>query len=71
MTIEQNKAIVHRFFKAFEANRQAAFSELLAPDLVAHLLARRPSRRCCTGLACSMRLGGSSPDRSESEEVVI
>jgi steroid delta-isomerase-like uncharacterized protein len=35
MTNEQNKAIVRRFWKAFEANDQAALNEVLAPDLVA------------------------------------
>jgi len=32
----QNKAIVRRFFEAFEANDQAALKEVLAPDLVAY-----------------------------------
>jgi steroid delta-isomerase-like uncharacterized protein len=32
---EQNKAIVRRFWKAFEANDQATLNEVLAPDLVA------------------------------------
>ncbi len=36
MSTEQNKAIVRRFFKAFEANDQAAISNLLSPDLVAY-----------------------------------
>jgi len=36
MTIEQNKAIVRRFFEAFEANDQATFNEVVAPDLVAY-----------------------------------
>src|SRR5215203_5908662 len=36
MTAEQNKAIVRRFFEAFEANDQAAMKEVLAPDLVAY-----------------------------------
>lgn len=35
MTNEQNKAIVRRFWKAYEANDQAALNEVLAPDLVA------------------------------------
>lgn len=35
MTSEQNKAIVRRFWKAFEANDQATLNEVLAPDLVA------------------------------------
>ncbi len=30
----QNKAIVRRFYEAFEANDQAALKEVLAPDLV-------------------------------------
>ena len=32
----QNKAIVRRFFEAFEANDLAALQEVLAPDLVAY-----------------------------------
>jgi steroid delta-isomerase-like uncharacterized protein len=36
MTTEQNKAVVRRFFEAFEADDQAALNELLAPDLVAY-----------------------------------
>jgi steroid delta-isomerase-like uncharacterized protein len=36
MTTEQNKAIVRRFFEAFEANDLAALNDLLAPDLVAY-----------------------------------
>ena len=36
MTTEQNKAIVRRFFKAFEANDKATLKEVLAPDLVAY-----------------------------------
>ncbi len=35
MTNEQNKAIVRRFWKAFEANDQVVLKEVLAPDLVA------------------------------------
>jgi steroid delta-isomerase-like uncharacterized protein len=35
MTSEQNKAIVRRFWKAFETNDQAALNEVLAPTLVA------------------------------------
>ena len=35
MTTEENKAVVRRFFEAFEADDQAALTELLAPDLVA------------------------------------
>jgi steroid delta-isomerase-like uncharacterized protein len=34
MTSEQNKAIVRRFWKAYEANDQTALNEVLAPDLV-------------------------------------
>ena len=37
MTSEQNKAIVRRFWAAFETNDQAALEELLAPDVVGHL----------------------------------
>ncbi len=36
MTTEENKAIVRRFYEAFEANDQATLNELLAPDLVAY-----------------------------------
>jgi steroid delta-isomerase-like uncharacterized protein len=36
MSTEENKAIVRRFYSAFEANDQAALNELLAPDLVAY-----------------------------------
>jgi len=36
MTSEQNKAIVRRFFEAFEASDEAAMKEVLAPDLVAY-----------------------------------
>jgi steroid delta-isomerase-like uncharacterized protein len=35
MTSEQNKALVRRFWQAFEANDQATLNEVLAPDLVA------------------------------------
>ncbi len=35
-TTEQNKAVVRRFFAAFEADDQAALTEVLAPDLVAY-----------------------------------
>jgi steroid delta-isomerase-like uncharacterized protein len=35
MTNEQNKAIVRRFWQAYEANDEAALNEVLAPDLVA------------------------------------
>lgn len=36
MSAEQNKAIVRRFFRAFEANDETALKELLASDLVAY-----------------------------------
>lgn len=36
MTTEENKAIVRRFYKAFEANDLDALTELLRPDLVAY-----------------------------------
>ena len=36
MTTTQNKAIVRRFFEAFNANDQAALKEVLSPDLVAY-----------------------------------
>lgn len=36
MTTEENKSVVRRFFEAFEADDQAALTELLAPDLVAY-----------------------------------
>jgi len=36
MTTEQNKAIVRRFYQAFEANDQNTLNEVLAPDLVAY-----------------------------------
>ena len=45
MSTEQNKAIARRFFEAFEANDQAAFDELLSPDLVAHTHASGPVNR--------------------------
>jgi predicted ester cyclase len=35
MTTEQNKAIVRRFYSAFETNDQAVLNEVLSPDLVA------------------------------------
>jgi len=38
MTAEQNKAIVRRFYKAFEANDLDMLKELLAPDFVAYNL---------------------------------
>lgn len=45
MTTEQNKAIVRRFFEAFEANDQAALKEVLAPDLVAYSHGPGPQSR--------------------------
>lgn len=36
MSTEENKAIVRRFYQAFEANDEAAMKEVLAPDLVAY-----------------------------------
>jgi steroid delta-isomerase-like uncharacterized protein len=36
MTSEQNKAIVRRFYKAFEDNDVEALKEVLSPDLVAY-----------------------------------
>jgi steroid delta-isomerase-like uncharacterized protein len=36
MTSEQNKAIVRRFYKAFEDNDLPALQDVLAPDLVAY-----------------------------------
>lgn len=36
MSTEQNKALVRRFYAAFEANDQAALKEILAPDLAAY-----------------------------------
>jgi len=36
MTTEQNKSVVRRFYKAFEANDLEALKEVLAPDLVAY-----------------------------------
>jgi predicted ester cyclase len=35
MTTEQNKALVRRFYKAFEDNDLGTLKEVLAPDLVA------------------------------------
>lgn len=35
MSSEQNKALVRRFYQAFEKNDQNALNEVLAPDLVA------------------------------------
>ena len=36
MTTEQNKAVVRRFYKAFEANDLETLKEVLASDLVAY-----------------------------------
>jgi predicted ester cyclase len=36
MTTEQNKAVVRRFYEAFEANGEDALNEVLAPELVAY-----------------------------------
>ena len=36
MTTEQNKALVRRFYQAFETNDQVALNEVLATDLVAY-----------------------------------
>jgi steroid delta-isomerase-like uncharacterized protein len=36
MTTEQNKNLVRRFYKAFEANDGSALTDVLAPDLVAY-----------------------------------
>ncbi len=38
MTSEQNKAVVRRFYQAFEDNDLDALKEVLAPDLVAYNL---------------------------------
>jgi predicted ester cyclase len=38
MASEQNKAIVRRFYKAFEDNNLEALKEILTPDLVAYNL---------------------------------
>ena len=38
MTVEDNKAIVRRFYKAFEDNDLEALQDVLAPDLVAYNL---------------------------------
>ncbi|MEX2656037.1 MAG: ester cyclase [Balneolales bacterium] len=37
MSTEKLKAIVRRFFEAFEANNQAMLKELLAPELMVYL----------------------------------
>lgn len=36
MSAEQNKAVVRRFFEAFEAEDEAGMKAVLSPDLVAH-----------------------------------
>ena len=36
MSLEANKAVVRRFFEAFEANDEAAMKAVLSPDLVAY-----------------------------------
>jgi predicted ester cyclase len=36
MTTEQNKAVVRRFYEAFEANGEDALNEVLAPELAAY-----------------------------------
>jgi steroid delta-isomerase-like uncharacterized protein len=36
MSAEQNKAVVRRFYEAFEANDETALKSVLAPDLVAY-----------------------------------
>jgi steroid delta-isomerase-like uncharacterized protein len=38
MATEENKAVVRRFYQAFEANDMDALMEVLAPDLVAYNL---------------------------------
>jgi predicted ester cyclase len=38
MTIEDNKAIVRRFYKAFEEDDLEALNDILAPDLIAYNL---------------------------------
>jgi predicted ester cyclase len=38
MTIEDNKAVVRRFYKAFEENDVESLNEVLAPDLIAYNL---------------------------------
>jgi steroid delta-isomerase-like uncharacterized protein len=38
MTTEENKAVVRRFYQAFEDNDLEALKEVLAPDLVAYNL---------------------------------
>jgi predicted ester cyclase len=38
MTTEKNKAIVRRFYEAFEANDEVAMKEVLAPDMLANTL---------------------------------
>jgi len=36
MTVEDNKAVVRRFYKAFEDNDLEALKNVLSPDLVAY-----------------------------------
>lgn len=38
MTTEENKAVVRRFYQAFEANDLAVLEDVLAPELVAYNL---------------------------------
>jgi predicted ester cyclase len=45
MTNEQHKAIVRRFYEAFETDDHATMNEVLAPDLVAYAHARGPQNR--------------------------
>lgn len=37
MSVEENKALMRRFFQAFEMNDQVTLKNLLAPDFVANL----------------------------------
>jgi steroid delta-isomerase-like uncharacterized protein len=45
MTTEQNKAVVRRFYEAFEADDQTTLKELLAPDLAAYSYGGGPQNR--------------------------
>jgi predicted ester cyclase len=45
MTTAENKAIVRRFYKAFEADDQTTLKELLAPDLAAYSYGGGPQNR--------------------------
>ena len=45
MTNELHKAIVRRFYEAFETDDHATMNEVLAPDLVAYSHARGPQNR--------------------------